>query len=110
MSGTRKAASSRAGDGGAKTARVGRRIDGYALASIICLALVCVVTSSVCSARIPLEQTSRLLLEKLPLVGAAVDTSDINPNYETILYRVRIPRVLMAVIVGISLSEAGVMY
>lgn len=92
------------------TVHVGRKIIASTFAALIILCILIIVTSSVGSARIPLDQTYRILLKKVPVLGMFIDISDINPNFLTILYRVRIPRVVMAVLVGTALSAAGVMY
>jgi iron complex transport system permease protein len=92
------------------TVRVGRKIIVYSAIAFIILCGLSVVTTSVGSAGIPLGQTFRILIKKIPLLGRGVDISDLNPNFLTIIYRVRIPRVIMAILVGTALSSAGVMY
>jgi iron complex transport system permease protein len=91
-------------------ARVGRRTGFYSLLCGILLCGAILVAASSGSARIPLRQCYFILLSGVPLLQNRVDVSDINPNFITILHRVRLPRVFLAVLVGIALSAAGVMY
>ena len=95
---------------GVSAVHVKRRIVGYSLTAFLVLSFLIIFTVSVGSARIPIDQTFRILLEKVPLIGGLTEIGDINPNFLTIIYRVRLPRVIMAVLVGMALSAAGVMY
>jgi iron complex transport system permease protein len=90
--------------------RVGPRIAAYSTFCLCILFCAVVVAASVGSARIPLSQTVRIVLHGASFLRNWIDISDINPNFVTIIYRVRLPRVFMAVFVGMALSCAGVMY
>ncbi|HEY82907.1 MAG TPA: iron chelate uptake ABC transporter family permease subunit [Dehalococcoidia bacterium] len=74
---------------------------------IILLALVVVLAVSVGSVNIPFLTTSSILLSKVPLVGA-------NPGWsgalETIILDIRLPRVILAGVVGAALATAGATY
>jgi iron complex transport system permease protein len=50
------------------------------------------------------------VLDAVPLIRNYISVDDINPNFITIIYKVRLPRICLAVFVGMSLSAAGVMY
>jgi iron complex transport system permease protein len=92
------------------TARVGRRILVLTTLCILILFSVVLVAASAGSARIPLDQTYRILVRGLPLLGGLIDVSGLNPNFIIIIQRVRLPRILLAVFVGMALSGAGVVY
>ena len=49
----------------------------------------------------------RIVLAKLPIFKNYVDISDISDSYVTIIWTIRLPRVLLGVLVGASLSMAG---
>lgn len=66
-----------------------------------------IVAISVGSSSLYWADSLRLLMSKLPIVQRFVDTSDIKPVYETILFQVRMPRVLVAALVGCGLSTVG---
>lgn len=65
-----------------------------------------VISLSIGSARLAVGEVWRILLHRLPLVGARV-TADWEPYAEQIVVMVRLPRVLLAVLVGACLSLAG---
>ncbi|MCD4670577.1 MAG: iron chelate uptake ABC transporter family permease subunit [Actinomycetia bacterium] len=94
----------------AKFRTVNRKIITYSIAAVIILFLIIIVASSVGSARVPITQTYKLVLDGIPLIRNLVDITDINPNYRTIIQDVRLPRVFLAVLVGMALSASGVMY
>lgn len=66
-----------------------------------------IVAISVGSSSLYWVDSLRLLMSKVPIVQRFVDTSDIKPVYETILFQVRMPRVLLAALVGCGLSTVG---
>jgi iron complex transport system permease protein len=58
------------------------------------------------SVPLPLEEVIRILAYRLPWLGAAV-TPDWPSSHEAIIMTLRLPRVLLACVVGASLSVAG---
>lgn len=72
--------------------------------SIAIYITLCIVSISVGSVQIPFLQTVRVILNKLLGIG---DISDISETVTTIIVNIRLPRVMMATIVGSSLSLAG---
>jgi len=90
--------------------KVGQKIFGYSLLCFFILCSTVLLTASVGSANIPLGQTYRILFSRLPFLRNWIDTSDISPNFLIIIYQVRLPRIVLAVFVGMALSAAGVMY
>ncbi len=71
------------------------------------LGLTVVVASTIGSAQIPVRTCFKIILSRLPLI-------DITPSwpggFETIILYVRLPRILMAGLVGAALSVAGAAY
>ncbi|MBQ9120423.1 MAG: iron ABC transporter permease [Lachnospiraceae bacterium] len=77
---------------------------------ILFLLLFFVIVFAVCtgSANIKAEEAIRLLLAKIPLLGQGIDcTESIINNHALIVYQVRLPRILLAMLVGMALSITG---
>lgn len=72
--------------------------------SLILYLILCVVSISVGSVNIPFIHTIRVILNTLFNIG---DISDISETTITIITSIRVPRVIMASIVGSALSLAG---
>lgn len=80
------------------------------LVLLIALGFAIIFACSVGPVRIPFTDTMRLLLSKIPLVKKWVNIDDISESYQRILFVVRVPRVLGATLVGMSLAGAGVVF
>ena len=78
----------------------------YVIIGVLVL-LVLVLATSIGSVRIPLGTTFSILADKLPLVDI---TPTWSTNIETIIFDIRLPRVLMAGLVGAALAIAGATY
>lgn len=76
------------------------------LLSIILL-LCIIVSESVGSASISIIDSFKILLSKIPFVNDFIDTSDIKNVYEVIIWKVRLPRILQASLVGGGLAVVG---
>jgi len=86
----------------------GRRLRIYSLLGLAAaLVVVIAVATSIGSVKIPLSTTFRILLDRLPLV-------DIHQTWPssiaTIILEIRLPRVILAGLVGAALSIAGATY
>ncbi|MFC1970497.1 FecCD family ABC transporter permease [Chloroflexota bacterium] len=86
----------------------GRRTRLYSFLGLsIALVVVIALATSVGSVQIPLLTTIRILLDKLPLV----DIAQTWPNaISTIIFGIRLPRVILAGLVGAALATAGATY
>jgi len=77
------------------------------LGLFILLVVVVILAAAVGSVRIPFLTTSGILLSKLPLV-------EVTPTWtsalETIIFEIRLPRVILAGLVGAALATAGATY
>ena len=58
-------------------------------------------------ARLPASKVLRIIASRLPLVGRAVDVSDVHEQDLDRVLSLRVPRVLLAIIVGAALAVAG---
>lgn len=72
--------------------------------SIIIYSIICILSISIGSVQIPFLDTVRVLLNKGFKIG---NISDISDTVVTIIINIRLPRVLMASIIGSSLSLSG---
>ena len=62
---------------------------------------------SVGSANLSMWDSLRLFINKLPLVGDLIDVSDIGATYEIIVWKVRMPRIVLSALVGGALAVVG---
>lgn len=74
------------------------------------LPLVVFLSASVGAADLSIEGSLRLLFSKIPFFGKWVDISDLKEVYQTILFQVRLPRILLAGLVGAGLSLTGAVF
>ncbi len=85
----------------------------HRLVVLFCLALallaVIVVAVAVGAAGVPLGTSARILINRIPLLGRTVHKTW-DPSLETIIISVRLPRVLLALMVGMALALAGTIF
>jgi len=72
--------------------------------SVVIYLIICIVSISAGSVKIPFSYTTRVILHGFLNIG---NVSDISETIITIIMNIRLPRVIMASIVGASLSLAG---
>ena len=77
---------------------------------LIALGIVFLVACTIGPERIPLNHTLRLILSRIPGIKSFIDVSDIKGSYGTILFVVRIPRIIGATLVGMALAGSGVIF
>lgn len=74
---------------------------------IILLALI-VIASVMGAANISIINSTRIILSRLPFIGGSFNISDIHQSHRVIIMDIRIPRILLSLLVGWSLSIVGV--
>ena len=74
---------------------------------LLMLITVAAFAATIGSVKVPLLTTFRILVSKLPLVGITPDWTE---AMETIILTIRLPRVILAGLVGTALSLAGATY
>jgi iron complex transport system permease protein len=77
------------------------------LGGLAALALISTISLAMGAAEIPIEDIVRILLSHLPGVDM---TADVPAAWQTIVWDVRLPRVLLAGVVGASLAMSGATY
>lgn len=71
------------------------------------LFVLVVLAASVGSADIGMRDSLRILFSRIPFIGQSVDVSDISGTFFTIVMNIRLPRILLAGLVGCGLSVSG---
>ena len=77
---------------------------------LIALLLSIAFFATVGSANIAVIDTVRIVMSKIPIINRYIDISDIPKTHQIIILNIRIPRVLLGVIVGASLSSVGTVF
>ena len=73
----------------------------------ISLLFLILLFSTIGTANISVLDSLKIILSKIPLFRNLVNISNIDKSYEAIIWSIRLPRVLLGVLVGASLSMAG---
>ncbi len=74
---------------------------------VVILILCIAVFTTVGSANISVLDTIKIVMSKLPIIKRYVDISELPKSYQIIILKIRMPRVLLAVLVGAALSSVG---
>ena len=76
---------------------------------ILCIVLFLSIgiSTSVGSSNVTILESFKLMLSKIPILNRFIDTTDIKQVYEVIVWKVRLPRILQASLVGGALSVVG---
>lgn len=82
---------------------------GFIILTLILLSIL-ILSMAMGSESIPLSHTIKLVLSKIPVLGDAVDVSDISSAHEHILWQLRLPRILGALLIGMGLSCSGLIF
>jgi iron complex transport system permease protein len=86
------------------------RIKSYGFTMLILFILLILMigtTSTIGSASISPIDVYRVVVSKIPVVGGLIDIDSITSSQHSIIWSVRLPRVLLGVIVGAGLSISG---
>jgi len=75
--------------------------------TILCLILV---AASIGAAELSIGSTVKIILSRIWGIRNFIDTSSINQQDMKIIFDIRLPRILMALMVGIALSGSGVIF
>jgi len=80
----------------------------WSLALLLLLwAVVALLSAMIGPARIPFGECVSILCSRLPWISSGDEISEV---HETIIFRVRLPRILMASLVGATLAVAGAVF
>ena len=73
----------------------------------ILLVFSIVIFVNVGTANVSISDTFKIILSHIPIINKYIDITDISDSYINIIWKIRLPRVLLGVLVGSSLSVAG---
>lgn len=76
----------------------------------LALTTAIVFSAGVGSSEIALADCFRIVMSKIPLVGQGINLENIPSQAVTIVTQVRLPRILLAAMVGMGLAASGVVY
>jgi iron complex transport system permease protein len=82
----------------------------YILILLLILILSIVAAASIGAAKISLKDTGLILVSLIPGLNRFIDVSRLDPQDIVIISQIRLPRILLAIFVGIALASAGVIF
>ncbi len=83
---------------------------GTILVLVVLILALSLIASVWGVAPIPAKTVIKMVISKVPLLQNLVGKKDWADSHETILFKVRLPRILLAILVGAALATAGVIY
>jgi iron complex transport system permease protein len=82
----------------------------YVIILIIILAVLMIIGASIGAASLPITSVVKIISSKIPILKNFINMQGIDLQDIKIILDIRLPRVLMAVLVGIALSSSGVIF
>lgn len=82
----------------------------YIVILLLVLVLMVLICASIGSARISFKDTGLILVSFIPGFNRFIDTAQLDSQDIVIISQIRLPRIMLAVFVGIALSSAGVIF
>ncbi|MHB8279313.1 MAG: FecCD family ABC transporter permease [Candidatus Humimicrobiaceae bacterium] len=86
------------------------KIVKYTIILLIILIALIVLSSAIGAANLSIKLTLKILGSIIPGIKNLMDASDISPQDIKVIFDIRLPRIFMAIIVGIALSSSGVIF
>ncbi|WP_018247687.1 FecCD family ABC transporter permease [Orenia marismortui] len=77
---------------------------------VIFLILTLMLAVSLGAVKLPFFKLAKLIASKIPLVKGLINNQNDFEIMETIIFKVRLPRVLLAALVGVALATAGTLF
>jgi iron complex transport system permease protein len=74
------------------------------------LILLVILAASIGAARVSISETVRIIGSFIPGVSDLIDQESIDPSALVVISQIRLPRIFMALVVGIALASAGVIF
>ncbi|MDZ7838948.1 MAG: iron chelate uptake ABC transporter family permease subunit [Actinomycetota bacterium] len=87
-----------------------KRTVKYTIILLIILIALAIVAASLGSASISLKDTAKIMASYIPGIRNVIDTSSLSPNDFAIITRIRLPRIITSILVGIALASSGVIF
>lgn len=80
------------------------------LALLVLLAIVILVSCSIGAADLTIGDAFKIIIQRLPLLGSSIIKEPLTGSQVSIIWKIRMPRVLLAGIVGAALAFSGAIY
>lgn len=77
---------------------------------IVGLLLVMIVSVTLGSADLSIVDSLRLVVSKIPVINQLIDITDISTTYEVIVWKVRLPRIVLSALAGGALAVVGAVF
>lgn len=77
---------------------------------ILVLFLVMIFSVTLGSADLSVMDSIKLVLAKIPFLNQCMDTTDISTTYEVIVWKVRLPRIVLSALAGGALAVVGAVF
>lgn len=84
----------------------GKRKKTFLIILVVGLILTVFLSTAIGPANIPLSEVGNAFLSKIP--GLNSFAGPVSPAYETIIFQIRLPRILLGLLVGVGLAVTGV--
>lgn len=78
--------------------------------SIIILFLIIIIATTLGSADIPIKESLFTILNKVPIINKFISIAGIPENHRLIILKIRLPRIMLAALVGMGLSTVGLSF
>ena len=82
----------------------------YIIILLIILVVLIILSSAAGAANLSIKTTLKTLASAFPGIRNLINPADISSQDFKVIFDIRLPRILMAVIVGIALSGSGVIF
>ena len=76
----------------------------------VIIVLLILIAASIGAARVSMYETVRVIGSYIPGISHFIDRDALNPQALVVISQIRLPRIFMALIVGIALASAGVIF
>ncbi|MCT4565988.1 MAG: iron chelate uptake ABC transporter family permease subunit [Maledivibacter sp.] len=81
----------------------------YFMLHIILIFLI-IFVSTLGVAKIPLNESSKIILSNIPFIKNKVSLEGISPSHIVIINKIRFPRIILSALIGIALAGCGVVF
>jgi len=82
----------------------------YIIVLLLLLVVMAILSASIGAAKISIKETSLIIASYIPGLSHFIDTSSLNPQNIAVISQIRLPRIFMAIMIGIALAGAGVIF
>jgi len=74
------------------------------------LVLIVILAASIGAARVSVAETVKIIASYIPGISSLIDKDTIAPQSLAVISQIRLPRIFMALVVGMALAGAGVIF